>query len=301
MPPNPPSSRSPTSAPRSRTPRPRSRPTGRRRGSSTRGGSSPVTLPEQQLTDLNAELYRACGPSARPVRGQGRPDPQRPRRPARCPTSPTCSTRSSFSGWSSSRSRCKAQIAQLPRRFLPGHPRMRSSTPRSTISTRRSAGEAKRSLPRSRPTRSCARGARRRSCAASTGSSGAATANDAGVRVRALEREASAQRDLLDTYLRRYREAVARQRGDFLPADARIVSQVRHRRSNPISREDPMTAAAAAGGPAPRHRVRSDARELASGRPMRERASAASRCRWFPTRCRSAGTAAGRTTTASAA
>ena len=74
---------------------------------------------------------------------------------------------------------------------------------------------------------------------------GAATANDAGVELRALEREASAQRDLLDTYLRRYREAIARQRGDFLPADARIVSRAAAAVYPDFPRKIPMTAAAA--------------------------------------------------------
>ena len=90
------------------------------------------------------------------------------------------------------------------------------------------------------------RRARRRSCAGLDQlKTGAATANDAGVELRALEREASAQRDLLDTYLRRYREAVARQRGDFLPADARIISRAAPAVDPDFPRKVPMTAAAA--------------------------------------------------------
>jgi len=40
----------------------------------------------------------------------------------------------------------------------------------------------------------------------------------------ALEREAAAQRDLLDSYVSRYRMAVAWRRGDYLPANAQIIS-----------------------------------------------------------------------------
>ena len=44
------------------------------------------------------------------------------------------------------------------------------------------------------------------------------------VGLRALEREAVAQRQLLETYLARYREATSRLEGNSSPADARIVS-----------------------------------------------------------------------------
>ncbi|MDQ6434578.1 Wzz/FepE/Etk N-terminal domain-containing protein [Mesorhizobium sp. LHD-90] len=44
------------------------------------------------------------------------------------------------------------------------------------------------------------------------------------VELRALEREAAAQRELLESYLARYREAASRRDGDYLPADARIIS-----------------------------------------------------------------------------
>lgn len=45
------------------------------------------------------------------------------------------------------------------------------------------------------------------------------------VGLRALEREAAAQRQLLETYLARYREATSRLDSNATPADARIVSQ----------------------------------------------------------------------------
>lgn len=45
------------------------------------------------------------------------------------------------------------------------------------------------------------------------------------VELRALEREANAQRELLESYLSRYREASSRRDGNYLPADARIFSR----------------------------------------------------------------------------
>lgn len=48
---------------------------------------------------------------------------------------------------------------------------------------------------------------------------------EAEVELRALEREAAAQRELLETYLARFREAASRQDREYLPVDARIISR----------------------------------------------------------------------------
>ncbi len=53
----------------------------------------------------------------------------------------------------------------------------------------------------------------------------AATTGGEDVQLRALEREAKAQRDLLESYLAKYREAAARDTPDSAPADARIISR----------------------------------------------------------------------------
>ena len=45
------------------------------------------------------------------------------------------------------------------------------------------------------------------------------------VQLRALEREAKSQRDLLETYLARYREATSRENIEATPADARVISR----------------------------------------------------------------------------
>ena len=53
----------------------------------------------------------------------------------------------------------------------------------------------------------------------------ATSSNGEEVQLRALEREAKAQRDLLETYLAKYREATARESIDSAPADGRIISR----------------------------------------------------------------------------
>jgi Mrp family chromosome partitioning ATPase len=53
----------------------------------------------------------------------------------------------------------------------------------------------------------------------------ASSTNGQDVQLRALEREAKAQRDLLESYLAKYREATTRENIDTGPADGRIISR----------------------------------------------------------------------------
>jgi Mrp family chromosome partitioning ATPase len=53
----------------------------------------------------------------------------------------------------------------------------------------------------------------------------ATSSNGQDVQLRAMEREAKAQRDLLESYLAKYREANARENIDAAPADGRIISR----------------------------------------------------------------------------
>src|SRR6266849_3024410 len=53
----------------------------------------------------------------------------------------------------------------------------------------------------------------------------ATSSNSQDVQLRALEREAKAQRDLLESYLAKYREATTRENIDAAPADGRIISR----------------------------------------------------------------------------
>ena len=51
------------------------------------------------------------------------------------------------------------------------------------------------------------------------------TSNEDDVQLRALERDAKSQRDLLESYLAKYREATARDTIASTPADARVISR----------------------------------------------------------------------------
>lgn len=75
----------------------------------------------------------------------------------------------------------------------------------------------------------------------------AGRAGDDEVELRALEREAAAQRALLESYLTRYREAASRADRNYLPADARIFSRATRPFDSYFPKVLPITAAAFVG------------------------------------------------------
>jgi exopolysaccharide transport family protein len=68
------------------------------------------------------------------------------------------------------------------------------------------------------------------------------------VGLKALEREAAAQRQLLETYLARYREAVSRQDMNATPADGRVISNARVPSEPYFPKVLPITIVAALAG-----------------------------------------------------
>ncbi|WP_274424714.1 GumC family protein [Chelativorans sp. YIM 93263] len=75
----------------------------------------------------------------------------------------------------------------------------------------------------------------------------AARADEQQVQLRALERDATAQRELLESYLTRFREAAARGSRDYLPVDARVFSRAVVPSEPYFPKVMPLTAAAFAG------------------------------------------------------
>ncbi|RVI91847.1 GumC family protein, partial [Sinorhizobium meliloti] len=72
-----------------------------------------------------------------------------------------------------------------------------------------------------------------------------AQAGEEEVGLRALEREATAQRQLLETYLARYREATSRTVANATPADARVISRAVVPTSQSFPKVLPITIVAA--------------------------------------------------------
>lgn len=95
-----------------------------------------------------------------------------------------------------------------------------------------------------------------------------ARAGEQEVELRALEREAAAQRQLLESYMTRYREAASRTDGNYLPADARVIAKAVEPSEPYFPKVLPITAAAFAGSLLVITLI-TLLRELASGNAMR--------------------------------
>jgi uncharacterized protein involved in exopolysaccharide biosynthesis len=234
-------------------------------------GGAPTTLPQQQLSDLNAELSRVRADRAA---AEAKAAQIRAGISANAILNLTDVLNSPLiQNLVAQEVTLRGQIAQLSATLLPNHPKMQELSAQLADLDAQIAREARRILDSLETEAQTAAARENEINQALTGLKQQATvANDAGVELRALEREAAADRDLLNTYLARYREAAAREQGD-VPPDARIVSRAAVAATPDFPKKVPMTIAATVAA-----LILGGAfmllRELASGRPMR-RASAA--------------------------
>ncbi|KQT50750.1 hypothetical protein ASG43_05590 [Aureimonas sp. Leaf454] len=143
----------------------------------------------------------------------------------------------------------RSEIADLSTTLLDNHPRLRSLRSQLRDIDTEIAGEAVK-VQSSLETE--ADSARQREAALAAEMSRLKTeASRAGsqeVELRSLEREADAQSQLLESYLTRYREAVARGARDYLPVDARVFSEARLPAEPYFPKIVPITAAAGVAG-----------------------------------------------------
>ncbi|MBO6719462.1 MAG: exopolysaccharide transport family protein [Rhizobiaceae bacterium] len=120
----------------------------------------------------------------------------------------------------------RAEIAELSTTLLPNHPRIRALNSQLGDLRQQIRAEAQKVLE---GLQNEARTARAREEAligdVNRLKAESARADEEGVELRALEREAAAQRELLESYLTRFREATSRRERNYLPADARIFSR----------------------------------------------------------------------------
>lgn len=140
-----------------------------------------------------------------------------------------------------------AESAQLSATLLPQHPSMLALDAQIRDLDRQIGEEARKVLASFETEAQLAR-SREQEIAGEIARLKVATtqSGDAEVELRALEREAAAQRDLLDSYLRRYREALGREQANQLPADARVISTAAPAVEPVFPRKMPMSIAAGA-------------------------------------------------------
>ncbi len=209
-------------------------------------GAVPVTLSQQQLSDLNAELATARA---------ARADAEARMAQIRSGTGPEAGSNLPdvvnaplIQRLIERRGAARSEHAQLSATLPPLHPRLQAVTAQIAEFDRQITAETARVLRSVEAEAGLARDREaeieRRLTALKAA---AAEANDAAVGLRALEREAAAQRELLDTYLARQREAMSRVESEYLPADARVVSRAGVPIEPDFPRVVPMTITAAVG------------------------------------------------------
>ncbi|WP_438749156.1 GumC family protein [Pararhizobium sp. O133] len=123
-------------------------------------------------------------------------------------------------------SNVQGQVADLSTTLLDGHPRLKALKAQLQGIRAQITSETKKILGSLENEASVSQLRERQLVAQlNTLKASSAKAGEDEVGLRALEREAVAQRQLLETYLARYREATSRSEADAAPADARVISQ----------------------------------------------------------------------------
>ncbi len=169
----------------------------------------------------------------------------------------------------------RAEIAELSTTLLPNHPRIKALNSQLGDLRQQIRAEAQKVLGGLQNEARTAR-AREEALIADVNrlKAESARADEEGVELRALEREAAAQRELLESYLTRYREASSRGERNYLPADARIFSRAIVPSEPYFPKKIPIIGAAFAATLLIMAIVRL-LRELFSGRAMRMAANPA--------------------------
>ncbi|SHG49352.1 exopolysaccharide transport protein family [Kaistia soli DSM 19436] len=207
------------------------------------GQNNNVSLPQQRLSDLNTEMARLEA-----ARASADAKAEQVRKALAAGSDfdiPEVLDSSLVQRLREQQVSLRAQVAQLSATLLPAHPRIRELNAQLAdldSQVRQAARQVLSSLEGEVATAK----AREVEIAADIDRAKVATAQSNGseVQLRALEREAVAERELLEGYLRRYREATSRQDGDYLPANARVISRAAVPLEPSFPRRLPITAAA---------------------------------------------------------
>lgn len=207
------------------------------------GGQNNTSLAQQKLNDLNTELARLV--AARSAAEAKAATVRKSLSSGTTPDVPDVRDSQLIQRLREQQVALRAQIAQMSATLLPAHPRLRELNAQLGDLDAQVRREVTRILQSLEGEAATAR-AREADIGQDLTRAKAATGqtNNDEVELRALEREATAQRDLLESYLKRYREASSRQDGNYLPADARIISRAAVPLEPTFPKKLPITAAA---------------------------------------------------------
>ena len=188
------------------------------------GGTNNTSLPTQQLTEINSQIAT--------VRGQKADLETRARqlremlRSGRSVDASDVANSETIRRLTEQRVTLGSQIAEQSTTLLDQHPRMRELRAQAGEIDRQIRAEGER-LVRQLENDAKLAGDRLTQLTASLDQVKklASATNEQDVQLRAIEREAKAQRELLESYLAKYREAVARDNINAAPPEARVISR----------------------------------------------------------------------------
>jgi succinoglycan biosynthesis transport protein ExoP len=187
-------------------------------------GTNNTSLPSQQLTEINSQISAARGQKAdleararqlREVIRSGKPI-----------ESSDIANSDSMRRLIEQRNVLRSQLAEQSTTLLDQHPRIKELKAQIAEVEREMRTEGER-LARQLDNDAKVAGDRLETLTASldTVKKLASQTNEQDVQLRALEREAKTERDLLESYLAKYREATARDNINAAPPEARIISR----------------------------------------------------------------------------
>jgi len=187
-------------------------------------GTNNTTLSNQQMGEINTQLNNA---RAQKANAESKAQLIRGMLQSGSPVEVTDVLNSEFlRRLNEQRVTLRGQLAEQSATLLDGHPRIKELKAQINDLDRQIRDEAARAA-RSFENDAKLAGATVTSLSGSLDQlkKQAGTNNEQDVQLRALDREAKAQRDLLESYLAKYREATSRENIDSVPADARIISR----------------------------------------------------------------------------
>jgi succinoglycan biosynthesis transport protein ExoP len=210
-------------------------------------GANGLTAPTQQLSDLNTQLAAA---RARQADATAKAQSLRAMlREGRLEEAAEAARDDSLRRYGEQRVALKAQIAQESRTLLPQHPRMKELAGElAGLDAEIRVAATKAVLSLEDDAKLAGAEVDNLNGALANQSKTVATGDADEAQLRALELDANTAREQLESYLQKYREALAREADNVAPADARIIASATEPRTPTFPKKGPTVLLATLAG-----------------------------------------------------
>ena len=210
-------------------------------------GANGMTVPVQQLADINTQLAAARAAQAAAV-AKAR-SLRAMLREGRLDEVADAAKDESLRRYAEQRVALKAQIALESRTLLPEHPHMKElNAELAGLESEMRLAASKSVIGLEDEAKVAADQVDSLSAAVAKQSKTVATGDADDVQLRALELDAKTSRDQLESYLQKYREALARDADNAAPADARIIERATEPRTPTFPKKAPTVLLATLAG-----------------------------------------------------